>query len=110
MKDNDKTNNSAFEAWQWGRSNPRHLKPSADYFAENPDATVRIVARHSPKNGWTNLIFYPRDGLCYELLDVEMVRLVAGPFKEGTPRKRLMAVYEWMRSTDRHASRVCVHA
>lgn len=109
MKDDDKTNNSAFDAWVWARSNPRHLKPSAEYFAENPDAAVRIVARHSPKHGWTNLIFYPRDGLGYELLDVEMVRLLAGPFKEGTPVERLMAVYDCLRSTDCHAPQVCAH-
>ncbi|WP_158672273.1 hypothetical protein [Bradyrhizobium guangdongense] len=92
--------NSAFNDAPKGHLNPRYLKSCAEYFAKNPQATVRIVARRRLGRDWVNMTFYARDGFVFELLGEQIAKLVAGALGCGTPLERLTGIYELVRSQD----------
>lgn len=95
-----KTTDSAFNALPKGHLNPRYLKSCAEYFAKNPQATVRIVARRRLGRDWVNLTFYGRDGRVFELLGEQVANLITGPLSCGTALERLTGIYELVRSQD----------
>lgn len=108
----NKTTNSEANGPSKEHFNPRYLRPCADYFARNPQASVRIVARRRVGRDWVNLTFYGRDGDVFELLGEQVASLITGPLDFGTPLERLTGVYYWVRSSScrtPHASRLCAH-
>jgi len=96
-----RTTNSVFKTRTKGHSDPCYLAPCAEYFANNPDAAVRIVARRRLGRDWVNLTFHGRDGFSFELLGEQVAKLIAGPLACGTPRERLIGIYEYVRSQER---------
>ncbi|GGI31738.1 hypothetical protein [Bradyrhizobium guangdongense] len=96
----NKTTNSEANGPSKEHFNPRYLRPCADYFAKNPEASVRIVARRRIGRDWVNLTFYGRDGGVFELLGEQVANLIAGPLGCGTALERLTGIYELVRSQD----------
>lgn len=95
-----KTIDSAFNAVPKEHLNPRYLKSCAEYFAKNPQATVRIVARRRIGRDWVNLTFYGRDGRVFELLGEQVANLITGPLGCGPALERLTGIYELARLQD----------
>ncbi|MCP3386191.1 hypothetical protein NLM31_38005 [Bradyrhizobium sp. CCGUVB4N] len=108
----NKTTNSGTNAPSKEHFNPRYLGPCSDYFAKNPQASVRIVARRRIGRDWVNLTFYGRDGDVFELLGEQVANLITGPLAVGTPLERLTGIYDWVRSLNcgsPRATRWCAH-
>jgi hypothetical protein len=87
-----------YREWLYQQRNPRGLMPSDDWFRANPDAEFRLVARSGSGGKFWNLRFIPRRGRPCELLAEQMRIILAERFPNGTPRERLLQVFDWLKA------------
>lgn len=87
-----------YNAWAYEQRNPRGLIPTDVWFKQNPDAEYRLVATASSGGRFWNLNFIPRRGWPCELLAENLSEILAVRFPNGTPRERLMAVFDWLKA------------